>query len=77
VRAREKASMTRAAAWLEELGPGQYAQVFARQSTAVGVISDLTEVNLQSFGHRERMLSAIGSAEIPPRRLARADEVIE
>jgi hypothetical protein len=27
VRAREKASMTRAAAWLEELGVGQYAQV--------------------------------------------------
>jgi hypothetical protein len=34
VRAREKTSMTRAAAWLEELGVGQYAQVFARQSTA-------------------------------------------
>jgi hypothetical protein len=34
VRARDKASMTRAAAWLEELGLGQYAQVFARQSTA-------------------------------------------
>jgi hypothetical protein len=44
--AREKASMTRAAAWLEELGLGQYAQVFARQSTAV--ISDLTEVDLCS-----------------------------
>jgi hypothetical protein len=26
--------MTRAAAWLEELGVGQYAQVFASQSTA-------------------------------------------
>jgi hypothetical protein len=34
VRARDKASMTRAAAWLEELGLGQYAQVLARQSTA-------------------------------------------
>jgi hypothetical protein len=44
VRAREKASMTRAAAWL---GVGQYAQVFARQSTAFAVISDLTEVDLE------------------------------
>jgi SAM domain (Sterile alpha motif) len=40
--------MTRAAAWLEELGLGQYAQVLARQSTAFGVISDLTEVDLCS-----------------------------
>jgi hypothetical protein len=65
VRAREKASMTRAAAWLEELGVGQYAQVFARHSTAFGVISDLTEVNLERldipFGHRKRMLKAIGA----------------
>jgi hypothetical protein len=30
VRAREKASMTRATAWLEELGVGQYAQVFCQ-----------------------------------------------
>jgi hypothetical protein len=47
VRAREKASMIHVAAWLEELGVGQYAQVFAKQSTAFGVISDLTEVNLE------------------------------
>jgi putative ABC transport system substrate-binding protein len=61
--ARDKASMTRAAAWLEELGLGQYAQVFAKQSTAV--ISDLTEVDLEKpgipFGHRKRMLKAIGT----------------
>jgi SAM domain (Sterile alpha motif) len=50
VRAREKAAMARAAVWLEELGVGQYAQVFARQSTAFGVISDLTEVNLERLG---------------------------
>jgi hypothetical protein len=43
-----KRQMTRAAAWLEELGPGQYAQVLARQSTAFDVISDLTEVDLCS-----------------------------
>jgi hypothetical protein len=65
VRAREKASMTRAAAWLEELGVGQYAQVFAKQSTAFGVISDLTEVDLEKpgipFGHRKRMFKAIGA----------------
>jgi hypothetical protein len=63
VRAREKASMTRAAAWLEELGVGQYAQVFAKQSTAFGVISDLTEVNLERvnipFGCRK--FKAIGA----------------
>jgi putative tryptophan/tyrosine transport system substrate-binding protein len=61
VRAREKASMTRAAAWLEELGGGQYAQVFAKQSTAFAVISDRTQVNLHPFGHRKRMLNAIGA----------------
>jgi SAM domain (Sterile alpha motif) len=57
VRACEKSSMTRAAAWLEELGVGQYAQVFAKQSLAFGVISDLTEVSLERlgipFGHRK------------------------
>jgi hypothetical protein len=50
VRAREKASMTRAAAWLEELGVGQYAQVLAKRSTAFGVTSDLTEVSLEKVG---------------------------
>jgi hypothetical protein len=38
VRAREKASMTRAAAWLEELGVGQYAQILARQSIIAGAL---------------------------------------
>jgi predicted ATPase/class 3 adenylate cyclase len=65
VRAREKASMTRAAAWLEELGLGQYAQVFAEQSIDFGVISDLTEVDLEKLGiplgHRKLMLKAIGA----------------
>jgi SAM domain (Sterile alpha motif) len=49
--AREKVSMTRAAAWLEELGLGQYAQVFAEQSIDFGIISDLTEVDLEKLGH--------------------------
>jgi len=65
VRAREKASMARAAAWLEELGLGQYAQVFAKQSTTFGVISDLTEVDLEKpgipLGHRKRKFKAIGA----------------
>jgi SAM domain (Sterile alpha motif) len=65
VRAREKTSMTRAAAWLEELGVGQYAQVLAEQSIDFGVISDLTEVGLEKLGiplgHRKRMLKAIGA----------------
>jgi SAM domain (Sterile alpha motif) len=62
VRARENASMTHAAAWLEELGLGQYAQVIAKQSTAFGVISDLSEVDLEKpgvpLGRRKR--KAIG-----------------
>jgi hypothetical protein len=37
--------MTRAAAWLEELGVGQYAPVFAKQSIDFEVISDLSEVD--------------------------------
>jgi hypothetical protein len=57
--------MTRAAAWLEELGLGQYAQVFVEQSIDFGVISDLTEVISKSSashsGHRKRMLTAIGA----------------
>ena len=57
--------MTRTAAWLEELGLGQYAQVFAEQSIDFGVISDLTEVDLEKLGiplgHRKRMLKAIGA----------------
>jgi hypothetical protein len=51
VRAREKASMTRAAAWLQELGLGQYAQVFAKQSERLGI----------PFGHRKRMFKAIAA----------------
>jgi hypothetical protein len=46
-REREKASMT---SWLEELGVGQYAQVFASQSTAFAIISDLTEADLEKPG---------------------------
>jgi hypothetical protein len=65
VRAREKASMTHAAAWLEELGPGQCAQILAKRSIAFGVISDLSEVDLEKpgipFGHRKRMFKAIGA----------------
>jgi class 3 adenylate cyclase len=65
VRAREKASMTGASAWLEELGLGQYAQVFAEQSIDFSVISDLTEGDLEKLGiplsHRKRMLKAIGA----------------
>jgi hypothetical protein len=57
--------MARAAAWLEELGLGQYAQVFAKQSTTFGVISDLTEVDLEKpgipLGHRKRKFKAIGA----------------
>jgi hypothetical protein len=66
VRARaENASMTRAAAWLEELGLGQYAQVVARQSTAFGVISDLTEVDLCSpQQHKKLSLKRLSSSGV-------------
>jgi class 3 adenylate cyclase len=61
----KRRQMTRAAAWLEELGLGQYAQVFAEQSIDFSVISDLTEVDLEKLGiplgHRKRMLKAIGA----------------
>jgi hypothetical protein len=57
--------MTSAAAWLEELGLAQYAEVFAEQAIDFGVISDLTEVDLEKLGiplgHRRRMLKAIGA----------------
>jgi hypothetical protein len=63
--ARERASMCRAAAWLEELGLGQYAQVFAEQSIDFSIISDLTEGDLEKLGillgHRKRMLKAIAA----------------
>jgi class 3 adenylate cyclase/predicted ATPase len=64
-RASENASMTFAAAWLKELGVAQYAEVFAEHAIDFGVISNLTEVDLEKlgipFGHRKRMLKAIGA----------------
>jgi hypothetical protein len=81
-----KASMTSAAAWLEELGLAQYAEVFAEQAIDFEVISDLTEVDLEKLGiplgHRKRMLKAIvalagaaraadnGQAHVAPPRLS-------
>jgi hypothetical protein len=68
--------MTRAAAWREELGVGQYAQVFAGQSNAFAVISGLTEVDLEKPGiplRRKRTFKAIG-ALAGARRTADTDQ---
>jgi SAM domain (Sterile alpha motif) len=55
--------MTSAAAWLEELGLAQYAEIFAQQAIDFEVISDLTEMDLEALGiplgHRKWMLKAI------------------
>src|SRR2546426_11770291 len=57
--------MSSTAAWLEGLGLGQYAQVFAEQAVDIDVLPDLAEADLEklgvALGHRKRMLRAIAA----------------
>jgi class 3 adenylate cyclase/predicted ATPase len=57
--------MSSTAAWLEGLGLGQYAQVFAEQAVDIEVLPDLAEADLEklgvALGHRKRMLRAIAA----------------
>jgi SAM domain (Sterile alpha motif) len=61
----------RAAAWLEGPGLAQYAEIFAQQAVDFEVISDLTEVVLETLdiplGHRKRIFKAIGALTGPAR----------
>ncbi len=52
-------------AWLERQGLGRYAQLFEENDIDLDVLVDLTEDDLRelsvSFGHRKRLLKAIGN----------------
>ena len=53
----------RIAAWLDEIGLGQYATVFAENAIDLEVLPDVTETDLEklgvALGHRKRILRAI------------------
>ena len=55
----------RIAAWLEEIGLGQYATVFAENAIDLDVLPDVTETDLEklgvALGHRKRILRAIAA----------------
>jgi predicted ATPase/class 3 adenylate cyclase len=57
--------MLSVAAWLEELGLAQYAEIFAEQAIDFEIVPALTEADLEKLGmplgHRRRMLQAIGA----------------
>ena len=60
--------MHQIADWLEKLGLGQYAQCFAENDIDFGILSDLTDQDLEkigvaSLGHRRRLLRAIADLE--------------
>lgn len=52
-------------AWLERIGLGQHAEVFAANDVDWAVLPDLTETDLErlglSLGHRRRLLKALAS----------------
>src|SRR5215813_15256833 len=55
----------RIAAWLEEIGLGQYATVFAENAIDLDVLPDVTETDLEklgvALGHRKGILRAIAA----------------
>src|SRR5262245_14389586 len=55
----------RIAAWLDEIGLGQYATVFAENAIDLDVLPDVTETDLEklgvALGHRKRILRAIAA----------------
>src|SRR5262249_3823000 len=55
----------RIAAWLDEIGLGQYATVFAENAIDLEVLPDVTETDLEklgvALGHRKRILRAIAA----------------
>src|SRR5262249_55260984 len=61
----ERPAMTSAATWLEELGLGEYARVFAEQAIDAEVLPDLTDSDLEKLGiplgHRRRILRSIAA----------------
>src|SRR5271169_6299488 len=59
--------------WLEELGLGRYASVFAENDIDVSLLPNLTDADLRelgigSLGHRKRLLEAIAKRSAAPRR---------
>ncbi len=57
--------MSDVASWLEGLGLGQYAAVFAEHAIDMSVLPDLTEADLKrigvALGHRKRLLRALAA----------------
>ena len=55
----------RIAAWLDEIGLGQYATVFTENAIDLEVLPDVTETDLDklgvALGHRKRILRAIAA----------------
>src|SRR5262249_15606764 len=53
------------ATWLDEIGLGQYATVFAENAIDLEVLPDVTETDLErlgvALGHRKRILRAIAA----------------
>ena len=65
------------AVWLEKLGLGQYAKLFAENDIDVSVLPHLTDQDLKdlgiSLGHRRKIFAAIneGFASVQPHRRSR------
>jgi hypothetical protein len=68
--------MQQLAEWLEGVGLGQYAQLFAENGIELSVLPDLTDQDLEKLGvvvgHRRKMLRAI--AELAAASKSRPDE---
>jgi class 3 adenylate cyclase len=66
------------AAWLEELGLGQYAEVFAANDIDLDLLPELSEQDLAglglSLGHRKRLLKALREQNRPAARDVPAEQ---